>query len=154
MCATGPLPEAGAGGAIGPARAYGTWGERVSGPLLPSGAIGDVLDLLLALAEEAFYSAAAASWMPLGACHNEDPELFFPAGRGRPARSKIDAAKAVCRDCPVRAECLSYARGTGQVDGIWGGTTVEERWEPGEIAPRPQTAFAGLTCARPEAAAE
>ena len=34
----------------------------------------------------------------------------------------------------MRAECLSYARGTGQQDDIWGGTTLEERWESGEIA--------------------
>lgn len=62
--------------------------------------------------------------------------------RGRPAWSQIDAAKAVCRRCPVRAECLSYARGsyargTGQQDGIWGGTTPEERWASGEIALAP-----------------
>jgi hypothetical protein len=26
------------------------------------------------------YAAASASWMPLGACLEEDPELFFPVG--------------------------------------------------------------------------
>jgi WhiB family transcriptional regulator, redox-sensing transcriptional regulator len=136
MCATGHLPEAGVGGAIGSASVHGTRGSSIASSLpRRSAAIGDVLDSLLTLAEDAFYAAAAASWMPLGACQKEDPGLFFPAGRVRADRTQIDAAKAVCSRCPVRAECLSYARGTGQQDGIWGGTTSEERWESGEIPP-------------------
>lgn len=129
MGATGYVPEAGVGRAIGSPSVHSTRGSSMSG-LLPrrSAAIGDALDALLALAEDAFYAAAAASWMPLGACQQEDPELFFPAGRARAARSQTDAAKAVCSRCPVRPECLSYARGTRQQDGIWGGTTLEERW--------------------------
>jgi WhiB family redox-sensing transcriptional regulator len=129
------VPEAGVGGATGSA-SVSTRGSSISGLLLRrSAGIGDVLDSLLALAEDAFYAAAAASWMPLGVCQKEDPELFFPAGRVQAARSQTDAAKTVCRRCPVRAECLSYTRGTGQQDGIWGGTTLEECWESGGIAP-------------------
>ena len=36
-------------------------------------------------------------------------------------------AKAVCRACPVRSECLAFAVATGPYDGIWGGTTPYER---------------------------
>lgn len=56
------------------------------------------------------------------ACRNEDLELFFAVGDGRE-----DEAKAVCRRCPVRWECLTYALETRQRHGVWGGLTAEER---------------------------
>ena len=65
-------------------------------------------------------------WMSLGACQSEDPELFFPIATSGAALLQIDAAKAVCRDCAVRAACLAFGIHTSQ-DGIWGGTTSEER---------------------------
>jgi WhiB family redox-sensing transcriptional regulator len=65
--------------------------------------------------------------MSRGACGDVDPELFFPvAGRTGPAMRQAKAAKAVCGRCPVRANCLSYALET-MPEGIWGGTTEEER---------------------------
>jgi WhiB family redox-sensing transcriptional regulator len=36
-------------------------------------------------------------------------------------------AMAVCRACPVRSECLAFAIGTRQNEGIWGGATPSER---------------------------
>jgi WhiB family redox-sensing transcriptional regulator len=65
-------------------------------------------------------------WMAQGACHGEDPELFFPIAAGRADLPRIRAAKAICQGCAVRAQCLSYGLATRQ-DGIWGGTTLEER---------------------------
>jgi WhiB family redox-sensing transcriptional regulator len=65
-------------------------------------------------------------WMSQGACRSEDPELFFPVTTARATLRQINAAKAVCRACTVRATCLSFGLQTGQ-DGIWGGTTAEER---------------------------
>jgi WhiB family redox-sensing transcriptional regulator len=67
------------------------------------------------------------AWMSRGACLGVDPELFFPvAGRG-PALHQISAAKRVCQHCTVCALCLTYAVQTRQ-SGIWGGTTLEERF--------------------------
>jgi WhiB family redox-sensing transcriptional regulator len=66
--------------------------------------------------------------MVLGACRSEDPELFFPAASAALASRQVRSAKAICARCPVQANCLSYALITGQDDGIWGGTTREERW--------------------------
>jgi WhiB family transcriptional regulator, redox-sensing transcriptional regulator len=65
--------------------------------------------------------------MSRGACRQADPELFFPisAVTGTAAQ-QVKAAKAVCRPCPVRAICLSYAL-EAKPEGIWGGTTPEER---------------------------
>jgi len=44
----------------------------------------------------------------------------------------VAEAKAICAGCPVRNECLAFALRTGQVDGIWGGTTTHERASHGE----------------------
>jgi WhiB family redox-sensing transcriptional regulator len=65
-------------------------------------------------------------WMSRGACQRADPELFFPVAAAGPALQQAEAAKAVCGRCAVRASCLAYALETVQ-DGIWGGTTSEER---------------------------
>lgn len=67
-----------------------------------------------------------AGWMSQGACQGEDPEIFFPIATTGPALDQISAAKAICRRCAVRQPCLSYAAATMQ-DGIWGGTTRDER---------------------------
>ena len=65
-------------------------------------------------------------WIPHGACHGADTELFFPIATAGRALGQISSAKAVCGRCKVRADCLSYALETMQ-HGIWGGTTGDER---------------------------
>ncbi|MFH8409183.1 WhiB family transcriptional regulator [Streptomyces sp. NPDC018019] len=66
-------------------------------------------------------------WWERAACLEEDPELFFPVGVTGPAAQQQADAKAVCRQCPVTAECLDWALETGQNHGIWGGTDEVER---------------------------
>ncbi len=61
------------------------------------------------------------------ACQNKDPELFFPIGTEGAAAEQIAAAKFVCNTCPIQAACLVWALDTGQVDGIWGGASEEDR---------------------------
>lgn len=59
-------------------------------------------------------------------CHNEDPNLFTPDSEtGGP---DAERAKAVCRPCPLKQECLDWALLRGE-SGIWGGTTDPERHE-------------------------
>jgi WhiB family transcriptional regulator, redox-sensing transcriptional regulator len=65
-------------------------------------------------------------WMSRGACKREDPEMFFPVATTGPALRQIRMAKAVCLRCAVCATCMSYALENMQ-DGIWGGTTEQER---------------------------
>ena len=36
-------------------------------------------------------------------------------------------AKRICRNCPVRTECLAYALDYGMEYGVWGGMTERER---------------------------
>jgi WhiB family redox-sensing transcriptional regulator len=66
-------------------------------------------------------------WRDRAACRDEDPELFFPIGNTGPALLQIEEAKAVCRVCPVAAECLEWALDSGQDAGVWGGLAEEER---------------------------
>lgn len=52
------------------------------------------------------------------------PDLWFPAPSDRNAAA---AAQDVCRRCPVQADCLAYAIDDPRLDGVWGGTTKEQR---------------------------
>lgn len=72
------------------------------------------------------------AWMEGALCVDHDPEYWFPpTGGGRDPGSrmlvKARAAKAVCADCPVRTECLTYAFETDQRYGVWGGLDEFER---------------------------
>ncbi len=69
----------------------------------------------------------AMYWRERAACLHEDPDLFFPIGTTGPTLEQIDEAKAVCRRCPVVEQCLDWVVQVGQVDGIWGGMTANER---------------------------
>jgi len=66
-------------------------------------------------------------WRDQAACRHTDPELYFPAGSAGAALDQIEAAKAVCRVCPVQGPCLQYALDTNQDDGVWGGRDEKER---------------------------
>jgi len=69
-----------------------------------------------------------AEWWSLGACLSADPDLFFPLSETGPlARRQVSAAKAVCADCEVRRQCLTYALAASPIHGVWGGTSEEER---------------------------
>jgi WhiB family redox-sensing transcriptional regulator len=65
-------------------------------------------------------------WRHYAACLDHNPELFFPIGI---SPNQTEAAKDVCFwECPdrVRTECLAFAN-ESRAEGIWGGTTQEER---------------------------
>lgn len=66
-------------------------------------------------------------WRESGACLQEDPDLFFPTGATASLSREIEIAKSVCRRCSVQQACLEWALGAGQLSGIWGGTTEDER---------------------------
>jgi pimeloyl-ACP methyl ester carboxylesterase len=71
--------------------------------------------------------ATHLNWRSRAACRHADPELFFPVGSAGPALEAIDRAKAICRECPVRARCLDWALTHNAAYGVWGGRTEEER---------------------------
>ncbi|MBA9002496.1 MULTISPECIES: WhiB family transcriptional regulator [Thermomonospora] len=67
-------------------------------------------------------------WTDHAICRGADPELFYPINYSVPVMAEqVRAAKSICARCPVRAECLDWALRAGEPDGIWGGTTPEER---------------------------
>jgi WhiB family redox-sensing transcriptional regulator len=70
---------------------------------------------------------AEYGWRSEALCRDTDPELFFPIGTTGAAVVQIEHARAVCRQCPVQADCLDFALSTNQDSGIWGGTSEEER---------------------------
>ena len=61
-------------------------------------------------------------WQVNARCHEVDPEIFFPERGG-----SSKAARAVCSQCTVRAQCLEYALNNKEQFGIWGGTSERER---------------------------
>lgn len=66
-------------------------------------------------------------WRDAAACRDTDPDLFFPVGTTGLAIEQTEAAKAVCRACPVQAECLEYGIVHSFDQGIYGGATEDER---------------------------
>jgi len=60
--------------------------------------------------------------LPGALCRHQDPALWFP-GRGQ----SHEDAKAICRACPARAECLDWAIQAGEQAGVWGGASPGER---------------------------
>jgi len=61
-------------------------------------------------------------WQDGANCRGVDTDMFFPE-RGASHRE----AKAVCRGCTVREDCLEYALVNGEKFGVWGGLSERER---------------------------
>ena len=62
------------------------------------------------------------NWRADALCSRTDPDLWFS-----PGAIEHKEAKRICRDCPVRLDCLQYAMETPVDHGIWGGLTERER---------------------------
>ncbi|PLS81188.1 WhiB family transcriptional regulator [Candidatus Saccharibacteria bacterium] len=67
-------------------------------------------------------------WREHARCAGHYEPFFAPFGERPPSRDRREqVAKALCRQCPVAAECLQWALLTEQRDGIWGGLNEYER---------------------------
>ena len=55
-------------------------------------------------------------------CTGENQDLFFPERGGSTVK-----AKAICKECKVREECLEFAVERKERFGIWGGKSERER---------------------------
>ncbi|MFI0915224.1 WhiB family transcriptional regulator [Streptomyces abikoensis] len=69
-------------------------------------------------------------WLDHAACRDADPELFFTVGYDAQAMQDREEAKAYCRRCRVRAQCLDLADQTDVEDGLWGDTEKDKRRPP------------------------
>lgn len=67
-------------------------------------------------------SAPSGSWRRLALCAEVDADMFFPE-RGE----STEPAKAVCRRCEVRPECLRDALRYSRESGVWGGMSEQQR---------------------------
>lgn len=63
-------------------------------------------------------------WHERALCPQTDPDAFYPEKGG-----STEAAKAICRRCPVKKECLDFALDNDERFGIWGGFSERERRE-------------------------
>jgi WhiB family transcriptional regulator, redox-sensing transcriptional regulator len=75
-------------------------------------------------------SGQAREWQLKAACRGENSGAFYPPLRlelRRERRAREHVAKAICRECPVREECLEHALRFDERYGIWGGLTDVER---------------------------
>ena len=61
-------------------------------------------------------------WQSRAACAGAPTPMFFPE-RGEQTKH----AKAVCKSCPVRVDCLTTALDENEKFGIFGGTSERER---------------------------
>lgn len=62
------------------------------------------------------------SWARLGRCRTAPVSLFFPT-QGDDVRH----AKALCRGCPVLAECRTFALTYPSLQGVWAAMSEQER---------------------------
>lgn len=74
-------------------------------------------------------SGPARDWVAQAACRDADLDLFYGSDHIHPRDAKVrfDQAKAICRECPVRIECLDYALANYDRHGIWGGMGPKAR---------------------------
>lgn len=68
-------------------------------------------------------------WQAHAACRGMASAVFFspPGERGHARRAREQRAQQVCATCPVLDTCASFAAGTGQPHGVWGGQTERQR---------------------------
>lgn len=74
-------------------------------------------------------------WHEHALCRDQPQEVFYGheqregTRRHRPTMTvdEVRYAKSFCQECPVAAQCLEAALEGGEVNGVWGGTTPNER---------------------------
>lgn len=67
-------------------------------------------------------------WQTQAACRGTDTAVFFHPDfeRGAPRDTRVAAAKAICRRCPVLDRCREHALSVEEAYGTWGGLDQHE----------------------------
>jgi WhiB family redox-sensing transcriptional regulator len=65
-------------------------------------------------------------WMEMALCREVGGDFWHP-DEGEGYTYATNRAVAICRDCPVRLQCLNHAMANNEMLGVWGGTTPAER---------------------------
>ena len=74
--------------------------------------------------------ATTDSWQVRAACKGPQATAFFPPAHAERKDDKLQReqrAKAICKTCSVRSDCLEYALRIREPHGIWGGLNEAER---------------------------
>lgn len=66
-------------------------------------------------------------WRDAAACRKEDPDLWFPNGKGMLASHQYELARQICSACPVIRDCDQWARAVRPEFGMVAGLTPEQR---------------------------
>jgi len=67
-------------------------------------------------------------WMAAAACQGHRTNLWFPLDHDPAGRLIINPTVVdLCARCPVRLDCLTYAVAHPTLEGIWAGTTPDDR---------------------------
>lgn len=66
------------------------------------------------------------SWQEHAECQNENPELFT-SDKTVVTHRVPPSIRAICNRCLVQHQCLEYAMGHPDMQGVWGGTSSRER---------------------------
>lgn len=74
-------------------------------------------------AGQRLHGAVPGDWADEGACKGKG-DVMVPAAETIEA---VEAARAICRGCPVRQPCLDFAVANQEPMGIWGGKTRRQR---------------------------
>jgi WhiB family redox-sensing transcriptional regulator len=82
------------------------------------------------------------TWQARASCRGPQAGVFFPPSRVERKEERLireRAAKAICRVCSVKHDCLEYALRIREPHGIWGGLNEAERKQllerPGKLTP-------------------
>ncbi|MCX5209715.1 WhiB family transcriptional regulator [Kitasatospora sp. NBC_00240] len=73
------------------------------------------------------------NWLQARCAEVPDPDIFYPAGYTASHKWQVADAKAICNNCPIKAQCLEdalEAEGAAEIPrrfGIHGGMTPAER---------------------------
>ena len=62
-----------------------------------------------------------------GLCVDENHDLFFADEDEKYDRKLVLHAKRICKECPIKLQCLEIAMADESLVGIWGGTTETDR---------------------------
>lgn len=74
-----------------------------------------------------WYGNPDMEWLEDALCHGLHAHLWFPPLESPTPGNYYEVGKKVCFRCPVWKECLDEATRNGEVWGMWGGLTPQER---------------------------
>ena len=67
------------------------------------------------------------NWQDDAACREYPGDFWYAEKHKAGAQQLLREGKAICAECPVRAECLEYAVINNERYGVWGGLSPRQR---------------------------